>query len=113
MQLLGLLMGLYTSAVYRAGPAAAQPLADQAPAEGALGACAEEPDPVSEAVATMLRGWALAEAGAAAEGLATLRESLERFLASGQRLMLEGVFCFLADAPARAGDVAGALATLA
>src|SRR5439155_14783398 len=90
-----------------------EPEAARAHAERVLAACAEEPNAVPEAVATILRGWALAAAGAVPEGLAVLREGLERGLATRQRLGLEGGLGLLADAQARAGDVAGALATLA
>src|SRR5439155_22796002 len=80
-----------------------EPEEARAHAERTLAACAEEPDPVSEAVATMLCGWALAETGAAAEGLAALREGLGGFLATGQRLILEGGLGRLGHAHARGG----------
>jgi len=89
-----------------------EPAAARAHAERALVACAGEPIPVHEAAATILRGWALAEEGAVADGLAALREGLDHYLATGQRLGLEFLLGCLADVHAQAGDTAEALATL-
>jgi class 3 adenylate cyclase/tetratricopeptide (TPR) repeat protein len=82
-------------------------------AEQALAACAEESIPTQEALALMRRGWAIAEMGAPEEGIAVVRDGIERLLATGQRLSLEFSLGLLADAQARAGDIAGALVTLA
>src|SRR5262245_48996633 len=65
-----------------------------------------------ETATVVHRGWALAEEGAVAEGIAVIRDGLERYLATGMRIGLEEPLCLLADAQARGGDVAGALATL-
>ena len=82
-------------------------------AERALAACTEESIPTQEAAALVRQGWAIAEMGAPEEGIAVVRDGIERLLATGQRLTLEFNLDLLADAQARAGDVAGALATLA
>src|SRR5262249_8048214 len=77
-------------------------------AERALAACTEESIPTQEAAALVRQGWAIAEMGAPEEGIAVVRDGIERMLATGQRLTLEFNLDLLADAQARAGDVAGA-----
>ena len=93
--------------VLRREPAEARRYAEQA-----LAACAEESIPTQEALALMRQGWAMAEMGDPEKGIAVVRDGIERLLASGQRLNLEFSLDLLADAQARAGDVASALATL-
>ena len=46
-------------------------------AEAVLSACAEAPNPLLEADATVWRGWALAQQGHGSEGLALMRTGLE------------------------------------
>ncbi|MBI4518977.1 MAG: AAA family ATPase [Deltaproteobacteria bacterium] len=77
-------------------------------AQRALAACAEETNPVHEAGAQMARGWALAEQGRAGEGIAVLRAGLDAYWASGTHLAAELFTGLLADALARAGNVAEA-----
>jgi len=94
--------------VLRREPAEARRYAEQA-----LAACAEESIPSQEALALIRQGWAIAEMGDPGTGIAVVRDGMERLLASGHRVTLEFSLDLLADAQARAGDVAGALATLA
>jgi predicted ATPase len=65
------------------------------------------------AVATIMRGWAIAERGDPDAGLGVLREGLEALTAIGQRLGQEFYHCLLADVYARAGQVDEALRALA
>ena len=76
-------------------------------------ACAEEDNPVHDADATILQGWALGKLGDVDAGLAMFRQALHRFLATGQRLNLERYHACLADLLERAGRVDDALAALA
>lgn len=89
-------------------PAAALSHADRALAAGRDGA-----SPMDNAVATILRGWALSEQGDPATGLALLREGLDALAAIGQRLGQEFYHGLLADVHARAGNVDEALRALA
>jgi hypothetical protein len=81
-------------------------------AERALAACVEEPNLVEEGIATAMLGWAIGAEGDVPRGIATLRDGIERLLATGMRLLLGQHLVLLADLQARTGDVAGALASL-
>jgi class 3 adenylate cyclase len=89
------------------------PAAVRVHAERAIMACAEEPNPTDEAIATAHRGWAMAAEGQLPEGIAIAREGTLRMLATGMRVALEHLLTLLADALARADNVADALTTLA
>jgi class 3 adenylate cyclase len=82
-------------------------------AERAIAACAEESNLVEEGISTALLGWAMAAEGDLPQGIAKIREGIERLLATGMRLLVMQHLNLLADAQSRAGDVAVALASLA
>jgi tetratricopeptide (TPR) repeat protein len=82
-------------------------------AQRALAACTESPNQVNESLAVLYLGWALAQDGAAAEGIAVARDGLQRFIASGQRVGMPGFVGQIADAHRCAGEYAEALAILA
>jgi hypothetical protein len=90
-----------------------EPEAARRHAERALAACAEEPNLVEEGIATTLLGWAIGAEGDPSRGIATIREGMDRVLATGMRLLLGQHLALLADLQARTGDVTGALASLA
>ncbi len=81
-------------------------------AEQALAACVEESNPYYESVATIYRGWALAEQGQADEGAAIVRAALARHSELGVRLSIEAYTGLLADALAASGQIDAALAVL-
>jgi predicted ATPase len=60
-----------------------------------------------------VRDWALAEAGAAAEGISRMREDLAAFRATGAELGVPFFLCTLAEAQGSAGQVEEGLTTLA
>jgi class 3 adenylate cyclase len=76
-------------------------------------ACTEEANPVLEAGATVLGGWAMMESGNTKDALATMRTGVAWYAATGQRVGLEDYLNFLADGLARAGRFDEALAVLA
>src|SRR5262249_45809342 len=81
-------------------------------AQAALAASTEEPNPLHEADATLIRAAALAELGEVDGTVAVMQEALKRFLATGQRLNLERYHGWLADVLARTNRFAEALAAL-
>jgi hypothetical protein len=76
--------------------------------EQALAACVEESNPYLESVATIYRGWALAEQGQADEGAAIVRAGLARYCELGTRLSIEAFTARLADALGQRADRLGA-----
>src|SRR5438093_6293198 len=88
------------------------PAAAREHAERTLAVYAEEPSLSHEAVAMMVRAWALAEEGALQEGIALSQVGLERFLATGQRTQLELHLARIAELHLRAGNVTEALTFL-
>jgi predicted ATPase len=78
-----------------------------------LEACTEEANPVLEASAMILAGWAMTESRDITVGLTTLRTGLARCAATSHRLGLEFYLGLLADGLAHAGRFAEALAVLA
>jgi ATP/maltotriose-dependent transcriptional regulator MalT len=90
-----------------------EPEAARRHAERALAACAEETNLVEEGIATTLLGWAIGAQGDPSRGIATIREGMKRVLATGMRLLLGQHLALLAELQGRAGDVTGALASLA
>jgi hypothetical protein len=84
-------------------------------AQRTLDACEEEPSPTAAAMARVLQGWSLAERGSpdAGQGQAMVRAGLGEIAGAGQRLGLELVHCFLADACSARGELDGALRALA
>src|SRR5262249_23884225 len=100
-------MAAGTSAILRDPPATI------AHAVRPLDVCAEESNPVHEAAAKMVLGWAQAETGKAEIGLATVRAGLEAYLATGQRRSLELFLGLLADTLVRSDNATEALRVLA
>jgi transcriptional regulator with AAA-type ATPase domain/predicted ATPase len=66
-----------------------------------------------EALARILRSWALAEAGERSAGIAEIHWSLQRYQATGARLGLSWFLALLADAYGRDGQAAEGLRVLA
>jgi predicted ATPase len=89
------------------------PASTRAHAARAMAATAKGPNPVHEAAAVMLEGWARAEEGEVDAGITMLREGFTRYVGVGQRTALEFYLNLLADAQARAGRLVDALALLA
>lgn len=89
-------------------PAATLAHADRALAVGGDGA-----SPMDTAVASIMRGWAIAEQGRPDTGLGLIGDGLDALAAIGQRLGQEFYHCLLADVHARAGNVEEALRALA
>jgi tetratricopeptide (TPR) repeat protein len=81
-------------------------------AEQTLAECVEESNPFVESLASMYRGWALAEQGQADEGTAILRTGVARRRELGVRLGIEGNACLLAEVLAGSGQIDAALAVL-
>jgi tetratricopeptide (TPR) repeat protein len=82
-----------------------EPEAVQRHAEAVLSACAEAPNPLHEAEATLWRGWALAQQGHVSEGLALMRTGLE----SRPTIILGGLLLdCLGEVLIDAGDFAAA-----
>jgi predicted ATPase len=63
-------------------------------------------------VSAMLLGWLEGRAGALAQGTARVEESLDAYIAAGNRLSLPHFYILLADLRVAAGDRPGALALL-
>jgi class 3 adenylate cyclase/tetratricopeptide (TPR) repeat protein len=68
--------------------------------------------PTMVAWAELYRGWALAELGAAPEGLASMRSGLAAYLATGQRTGHPGYLRWIAAAQLRAGQTVAAIETI-
>ncbi|MGH8005786.1 MAG: ATP-binding protein [Candidatus Binatia bacterium] len=82
----------------REGPAA------QEHAEAAIALCSQHGFPFFLALATMVRGWALAEQGQAQEGIVELRQGLAAWRATGAELTRPRFMALLAEAWGKVGQ---------
>jgi adenylate cyclase len=89
-----------------------EPSAVRERAEAAIALSAEHGFPFWLAGATILRGWALAEQGEGAEGIALMRQGLDAWQATGGRVMRTYHLALLAEALGGAGRPEEALGLL-
>lgn len=81
-------------------------------ADAAIALCTEHGFAMYLAVATVFRGWAIAEAGAVREGLAVMEEGLAAYSATGAVLVRPYFLALIGEACARGGDPERAQALL-
>ncbi|WP_245309482.1 adenylate/guanylate cyclase domain-containing protein [Bradyrhizobium retamae] len=90
----------------------AEPAREQA--EAAIAVCAEHGiAPHLEAAGRILRGWAIAERGQAAEGISEVRDGLAAVQPTGVRIRRPFYLALLAEASAWAGEIEQGLTALA
>jgi predicted ATPase len=87
--------------------------AAQEAAEGVIALCVEHGFPGWLAMATSVRGWAMAEQGCNEEGIAQIEEGLAAARTTGAGLWLPHLLCLLADAYGKADRLEGGLRALA
>jgi class 3 adenylate cyclase len=85
----------------------------QAAAHADLADQTAQPNPMCAAVVKIIRGWCLAQAGDAAQGVETVRGGIDDLVATGHRLSLERYHSLLADACLAAGNLDAAARALA
>jgi predicted ATPase len=81
-------------------------------AETAIALCVEQGFPFWAAWGVVMRGWALAEQGKAEEGIATMREGLAAYEATGAGMGKTLFLSLLADAYGKAGQPEAGLQSL-
>jgi predicted ATPase len=82
-------------------------------AEITINLSAEQGFPLWLASGTILRGWALAEQGQTAEGMAQIRQGLSDWRATGAEVCLSYLLALLAETYGKVGQVEDGLAVLA
>jgi TOMM system kinase/cyclase fusion protein len=87
--------------------------AAQERAEAAIAIASDQGFPFWESWGTVLRGWALAEQGQSAEGIAQMRQGIAAWRATGAELQLPYYLALLVEAYRRAGQAEEGLRVLA
>jgi TOMM system kinase/cyclase fusion protein len=87
--------------------------AAQERAEAAIAVASDQGFPFWESWGTVLRGWALAEQGQSAEGIAQMRQGIAAWRATGAELQLPYYLALLVEAYGQAGQAAEGLQVLA
>jgi len=87
--------------------------AAQAAAEGVIALCVEHGFPGWLAMATSVRGWAMAEQGRNEEGIAQIEEGLAAARTTGAGLWRPHLLCLVAEAYGKADRLDGGLCALA
>ncbi len=85
----------------------------QETAEGAIALCAEHGFAALLAIATKLRGWAMATQGRHEEGIGQIQDGLAAFRATGSELGRPSYLCMLAEACMEAGRLDDGIRALA
>ena len=81
----------------------------RAQAEAVMALASEQGFPLYLAAGTVVRGWALAESGRAPEGVATIRQGLAAYAATGAEMWSPYFLGLLGEALGRAGEAASGL----